>query len=801
MSESNKEDRIVKTACHLCHGGCILIAHVRDGKLVKLQGDPDGPLNRGSMCEKAAAIEYIYSPYRLRYPLKRTGARGEGKWQRISWDEALDIVVEKLQGLKGKYGGEGITYCAGTGRVVVSSTPCENFLEGVLGIPNRIGIGHICLSKTRQPVVLATIGRIPGLAGRGVFRDFERTNCIVAWGDSLMDSNNDYIGMAGKRISDALKRGAKLVVIDPIFTRAAQKAHIWLQIRPGTDIALALSWLNIIINENLYDRDFVENWSNAPFLVRSDTGRLLTENEVFSSGSTDNCVIWDHNNAALHVWDTSNLSYYPTTVKPTLVGKYKVKLADGSIVECKPVWQLLTDVVEEWTPEKAAEITWLSADDIRESARMYAANRPACIEWGLGTSQCTRQTATNQAILQLKAIMGNLDIPGGNPFWINPGFKTLRGVGRVSHTLSSEEKDKCITAGFAFNKEISAEAAAHSPSVWKAIITGKPYSIKALIGHSSNPLLTQENPDNYILEALKKLDFIVWFDITMTPSNEWADIILPVSTPFERNWCNECDMGIFAGQAVMESQWESRSDFDIYRELCVRMGRADAWPWKTDREFCDWRLEGTGITFDELTRSCFKPAPEVWRKYEKGMLRDDGKPGFPTDSGKVEIYSSSFSKRGLAPLPVFSYPPESFEITPELSKEFPLILIAGARGLNTPYFHSQYHILPRLRKIQPYPNVLINPETIQSLKIKDGDWIWVETRKGRAKFKSKATEGIHPKVVAVPHAWWYPELPGPNYGVLESNVNLLLDPFGVTDPASGTPELRGLLCRVYKVEE
>jgi len=742
-----------------------------------------------------AAIDYVYSPYRLKYPMKRLGQRGEGKWQRISWDEALDTTTKKLQQIKEKYGGESIAYATGTGRVV-TTIPFENFFKGVLGTPNRIGIGHICRSKTRTAVMAVTLGVLPGLAGRGICRDFERANCIVAWGATVIESRSDYMGAAGKRISAALHRGARLIVIDPVFTRAAAKADLWLQIRPGTDIALALSWLNIIINEGLYDKDFVTNWTNAPFLVRGDTGRLLRESDVFRSGSPNNFMVWDVNDGVPGTWNTSTLSYYPTAVQPTLTGKYAVELADGKTVESKPVWQLLMDMVEEWTPDKAASITWLSPEKITESARMYAETKPACIEWGVAMSQCSRSTATNQAILHLKAITGNLDIPGGNSFWVNPGFRT------AGLPLPLGQEEKRISGGFAFSRsEVAPPAAAHQPAVWKASITGKPYPVKALVSHSSNPLLTHENPDNYILEALKKLEFIVWLDVTMTPSNEWADIILPVSTPFERNWCRECDMGVFAGQAVIEPQWESRSDFDIYRELCKRMGREDAWPWKTEREWCDWSLDELGTTFDELTKTCFKPAPEVWRKYEKGLLRQDGKPGFPTESGKVEIYSSRLQELGLSPLPVFSYPPESFETTPKLTEEFPLILITGSRELNFPFFHTQYHYLTRLRKIQPYPIMLINPETARRLDIKNDDWAWIETKKGRARFKARVTERIHPKVVSASHAWWYPELPGPEHGAFESNVNLLVDPFGITDPAAGTTELRGLMCKVYRVDE
>ena len=795
MAHNKGDEKVLRTTCFLCHGGCILLAHVKDGKLIKLEGDPEGPLNLGSICEKgSAAVQYVYSPYRLKYPLKRAGERGEGRWERISWEEALDTTAKKLMEIKDKYGGESIAYAWGTHRVV-HSYPRFSFYNGVLNTPNGIGIGHICLSKTRMPVMNVTVGPVPGAAAIGILRDFDRANCIVAWGDTLIESRNDAMGGMGKRLANNLAKGCKLIVIDPVFTRIATKAHLRLPVRPGTDLALALSWLNVIINENLYDRDFVEKWTNAPFLVRSDKKKLLRESDLFTGGDPHKYIVWDKDRRVPRAWDSHSLAGLEN-VDPALTGSYGIVLADAREVECRPVWQVIKDIISEWDPVKAEIVTWVSADKIRESARMYAKHRPACIEWGVSMSQCSRSTATNQAILHLKAITGNLDVEGGNIFWHIPGYRM------PAAPLPPEKEEKRITGGYAFSDpRRSPLPSAHQPAVWRAAATGDPYPIRALYGESSNPLVTHEKPDRFVLSALKKLDFILWTDITMTPSNEWADIILPLSTPFERDWVHDgFDKGIFAGQAVIEPVGESKSDFDVFRELCHRMGCPDLWPWKTERELCDWKLEPVGITFEDLIETCFYPAPEVWQKHEKGLLRPDGRPGYPTASGKLELYASKLEDAGLEPLPKFSYPPESYELTPQLAREFPFILITGSRELNFPYFHTQYHYVPWLREIQLFPPMLINPDSAGGLAIGDGDWVWIETRQGKARFKAQLTKRIHPKVISACHAWWYPELPAPEHGVFESNINLLVDPYGATDPATGTTELRGLLCKVYKAE-
>ncbi|MFC1861569.1 molybdopterin-dependent oxidoreductase, partial [Chloroflexota bacterium] len=750
-AQVGSREKVLKTTCYLCHGGCILLAHVRDGKLVKLEGDPDGPHNRGSICEKAnAAIQYVYSPYRLKYPLKRVGERGEGKWQRISWDEALDTVVERLQEIKDKYGSYSLAYAWGTGRVY-KELPFIEFFGGVLGTPNGCGIGHVCLTKTRAPAMAITFGQLIGIARGGISRDLDNAKCIVGWGDTIIDSRNDYMAAGGTRVADSLKKGAKLITIDPVFTRLAQKSHIWLPIRPGTDIALALAWINIIISEGLYDRDFVEKWTNAPFLVRMDTKKLLRRSDVETGVESGHFMVWDTVNGAAKPWNSDTVSYESQTIKTALDGVYEVVLADGTEIECRTVWQLIIDNSKEWTAEKASEITWLPAKKITESARMYATTKPASIEWGVKMSQCMRSTATNQAILHLQAITGDIDVKGGNPFnYQVPGFRTPHT--RKQTPLPPDIEAKRISGGFPFSAhpELSHFPSAHQPAVWKSVLTGEPYPIKALFGIDSNPLVGHENPDKYILEALKKLEFIVWTDITMTPSNEYADIILPVSTPFERDWVSaQFEVGIFAGQAVIEPLYESRSDFHVYRDLCHRVGREDAWPWKTEEEWCDWQLEEMGITFRELTKTCFYPAPEHWKKYETGLLRKDGKPGFETPSGRLELYSTLMEDYNLEPLPVFSMPLQSYETTSELAKEYPLILMTGSRELNYPYLHSQYHYVPRLREMQRFPTILINPKTADELGIKDGNWAWVETQKGMTRFKAEVTERIHPKMVSV----------------------------------------------------
>jgi anaerobic selenocysteine-containing dehydrogenase len=179
-----------------------------------------------------------------------------------------------------------------------------------------------------------------------------------------------------------------------------------------------------------------------------------------------------------------------------------------------------------------------------------------------------------------------------------------------------------------------------------------------------------------------------------------------------------------------------------------------------------------------------------YRKFEKR--------GFNTPSGKVELYSSIMEKYGYDPLPYYQEPPESPLSTPELAQDYPLILTTGGR---TPYyFQSEYRQIPSLREKHPAPLVEINPKTADELDIRDGDWVWIQTVRGRIKQRARLAKGIHPRVVHIEHGWWFPEEPGPEHGIWNSNANILTNNAPPYDPAMGTYQLRALLCKIYKVD-
>jgi anaerobic selenocysteine-containing dehydrogenase len=208
-----------------------------------------------------------------------------------------------------------------------------------------------------------------------------------------------------------------------------------------------------------------------------------------------------------------------------------------------------------------------------------------------------------------------------------------------------------------------------------------------------------------------------------------------------------------------------------------------------------------GVTFGELRDNGVTYTEFEYRKYENGLLRPDKQPGFNTPSGKVELFSTVLEQCGLDALPYFEEPPESTVRTPEVAKDYPLILITGVRSWA--YFCSEQRQIPLLRQINPDPVTEIHPDTAEKLGIKDGDWVYIESKYGKCKQKAKLTKGIHPGIICSQQGWWFPEMPGPEpslFGVWESNINLLL-PGGWTGRSGHGYPYKNQMCRVYKVEE
>jgi len=396
-----------------------------------------------------------------------------------------------------------------------------------------------------------------------------------------------------------------------------------------------------------------------------------------------------------------------------------------------------------------------------------------------------------------------LDVPGGNVisrFAFDAVAYALPGAEGVIKLKSKGVDRKRIGAG---------QYGPLSRFIWRAqtdlvleqIFTGDPYPIKGMWIQACNPIGGIGLDPGRWVEAIKKLEFVVAVDLFHTPTTQLADIVLPAATFLEKDGVRSWWVPLQTINRVI-TVGECKPDVEINFELAKRFD--PDFRWDTIYDLFDEILKPSGMTFRELQKRGWALPREgqpsaPYHRYEKGLLRKDGKPGFQTPSGKVELYSSLREEWGLEPLPHYEEPPFTPVSQPELAKEYPLILSTGRRS--PVYFHSEHRNIPWLRQIHPDPLVEINPETARSLGISDGEWVWVENWLGRCRLKAKLTPVVPEWMVMAEHGWWFPEENGAEptlFGVWKSNINQLI-PMGYQGKDGLGAPIKHLLCKVYKL--
>jgi anaerobic selenocysteine-containing dehydrogenase len=695
-------DAVVKSHCRMCHGGCGVLVYTQNGKVAKIAGDPDCPINHGTLCSKGlASAQLVYHPDRLTHPVQRLGPKGSGKWERISWDEALDKIAERILNYKAKFGAESIVMGYGTGR---ENEAVIYRFANLLGSPNVLTAGHFCYGP-RIATSIITCGTNP------IVDYANHPRCIMVWGNNLVISNPDCY--KGEPFSVSLDKGAKLIAVDPRLTRIAARADVWLQLRPGTDAALALGMLNVIVHEELYDKEFVANH--------------------------------------VHGWDpfVRRLNEYPL--------------------------------------EKVEKITWVPGEKIKEAARLFATTKPAAVQWGVAIEQQVNCADNDRLLMALMGLTGNIDVAGGQVLFQAPKIRNVGYFG--AHRMLPDEQRAKRLGGDRFR--LAGNFAIINPKcVWDAILEEKPYPVKMLFFISSNPVLTRANAKE-VYRALEKVEFMVVSDFFITPTAELADIVLPAATWLEMDYIGDYwkRHGIILPRRKVVQVGECRSDHEMLNDLAHRVGQGEYW-WDSFEQALDWILEPMGISWQDFKKMDYIRGKVDHQKYKIK--------GFSTPSRKFELYSTLLERWGYDPLPQYREPPESPFSTPELFKEYPYILITGKRLPG--FFHTENRQVPWLRELHREPMVEIHPDTAKKEGIDDGDWVFIESARGKVKQRAKYFAGLDPRIVSAEHAWWFPEKKDPGHGWDESNINILTDnAYKTCDPAMGATSVRTLLCKIYPV--
>lgn len=415
-----------KTACHGCTNCCPVRVYTEDGRVVKIEGDPDGPLNKGGVCLKCLSqIQTVYSPRHVLHPMKRVGERGENKWEAISWDEAVDLAGEQIATAVKKYGPYAYWSARGGGGAYIEWE--TSGLDYTFGGCNSLASGACQCAMPRDFVSTTSVGfnccvdmdnvdRWVGITDNaeldGTRRD-DTERVFVLWGSQPHSSKAAH---GGHGLTDARSNlGVKTIVVDPYMTAEAAKADVWLPVRPGSDCALMLSWIHHIIENDLYDEQFVKHWTNLPFLINPDTRLAYRAEEVwpdYVNPAADPAGVYDTPAYVCFDAKTNSVQPFPFTA-PENCAVDPVIFATATVngKEAKTAGQIYKEEAEPWTLEAAGETCWLDPERIREAIELYANADFGGLSNGVFSDHQENSSTAPLGALAIDALLGYVESP------------------------------------------------------------------------------------------------------------------------------------------------------------------------------------------------------------------------------------------------------------------------------------------------------------------------------------------------------------------------------------------------------
>jgi cysteine desulfurase NifS len=705
--------------CGICPAGCwVIVTYDKKGRIAQVRPDKDSPF--GVICKLGEhSAEIVYSKDRILHPMKRKGQKGTFNFERISWDDAYEIIAARLNKIKAMYGPEAASIYTGRGSFELAM--CDIFqpkgtavssASSVLfpfGSPNTMGVGALCYVSFAMIAPHVTMGGMM----INMFSDIENAGLIVIWG---ANPATDCPPLDLDRITKAHSNGARVVVIDPRRTMTAKLTGAeWIPVRPGTDGALALGMCNVLIKEELYDESFVKDWSKG--------------------------------------------------------------------------FEEFAQYVKHFSPEYVESITGVPAGTVISLARQIAEADGAAPVMYSGLEYSDSGVQAIRATQVLWALAGQLDVPGGRCFSMK---ENTFPINREGHIKNPEVKKALGRDRFPVYSMYRGES--HAIALPESVLNGNPYKIRSLIILGGSMITAWPQPSIWH-KTLKALDFLVCIDRQLTADSSYADIVLPATTMYEITSYMTYGPLFRIREKVIDPPGEARNDFFIMAELADRLGYGHLYPQK-EEELLSHVLKGSGYTLEDVRASGGSvQLPSMlmqYKKWEKGLLRPDGAPGFDTPSGKFEIASSILEEHGYDPLPVYTEPAEGPLSRPGEAKQFPLVFNSGARV--TTDFRSQHHGIHGLNSERPEPAVTMNTIDASERGIETGDLVKIRTPRGEVPMRAFVTEDIVQGSVDAnmggggpvgPKAWQ------------ECNINDLTD-LQRYDPISGFPVYKALLCDVVK---
>jgi len=592
-----------RVVCSTCDIACSVVTEVKKGRVVRVRSS-DNPIFRDNICMKGIiAPKAFANPDRILHPLKRVGARGSGEWQRVSWDEAMADIGQRLRSIISEYGPEAWAVSTsqwntctdhGLGRRVMNHVGSPNWISGVA----------LCAGNTAA-INRMTYGWFP-------MGDFNNTKCIVLIGHNPRRHSWTPIF---NFIRSAQARGAKLIVLDPRRSSNAEVADIWLPLKAGSDAAMLLGWLKVIIDEKLYDQDFVTRWT---------------------TGFDELCA---------------RVNEYPLERVAELTG-------------CDP--EMIAKAARLYATGGPAIIPWTPITDMQRNStsgiRLQSILRAICGYLdvpGGETLQGFNPDIVPESTIEMHEVLSD--------------EQKAKQLGSDSHPAFTYRGQQAFTEpmkrvwGHEYPNQITGCYMANPSATFRAMAGEGPYPVKAFFSLGNNTVLSYANMP-LIIKAMMNQDLIVVHEHFMTPTAQLADYVLPGDSWLERPWLTDgfgWMSSYRASEKSMDPPGEAASTFDFWKKLAGAIDRPEIVPWTDLESFYDDRLRGTGMSFTEFNRSTemYFAKPE-FRKYLDT--------GFATPSGKVELKSSVLESLGFDPLPYFRE-------DPPLDPDYPLQLFTGVR--------------------------------------------------------------------------------------------------------------------------
>ncbi len=746
-------DRIVRTTCSPnCTGSCGQLAFVRNERIVKIQQAadyPDAAYNPRGCMKGLSYHQLIYGEDRITTPLIRTGERGRGEFREASWDEALDKVAEGLKAIGERWGWDAIHVFGqvpGSGYVHKGANYRASALLGMTHGTSFDFNGDLPMG---MPITFGVQN------AEHESKDWANSRFLLVVGANLLETRIPDAHF----IFDAAAAGARIVVVDPVYSSTATKADNWLAVKAGTDAALALALAATIVEEDLLDEDFMRRYTDAPLLVRADTGKRLRESDLGAPAdpAADRYLVWDEAAGGPAPVPLDRLGV-PEGLRPALAGTFRVTLGGGRRVEASPGFVHVRAELEKHTPERVAEITGIDAEMMRKVARAYATTEPAAILMGAGANHWYHGDLTGRAFALCAALTGNIGRSGG-------GFSVY--VGQYKVRL---DWGKWVNPGGTKAKVVPSIYFSRGPT--DTMHPDIPYpasGYKGLVCTFSNMMV--QSPDlNRLYETLDGLDLVVVVDHQRTATVEYADVVLPTASWYEKKDLTATPLHPYLQlqQPAIEPVGESRTELWMWREIIRRIdpALAEGWFEVTEDEAIEMILDGggpaEGITLADLEAGPVRlkvPDPEVAFLEQIRDLKPFPPQSLPAPvektrefvpTGRIEFYKDHdrFLEMGEQ-VPTYRPPYDDGEQDPE---RYPLRLLSPHSKWR---IHATYANSPWMAEITGgKPHVLLHPDDAAERDIGDGDRIEVANDRGRLVAWAKVSEAAGRGTATLTEGWW-----------------------------------------------